>query len=232
MRKQTNVIIGSIFLIFVMSYLLVISSFAEVIDFQGETVGTVITNQYEPQGVEFNSGVIDQDYMGGLFLCVQDKENPFLEITFTNQIYMFSAKVYETNYGFEAQPEPQPNPDQVEDPSNPGGDGPETSDPDVDLPSTDESKPDESIYSKLYFTNNTIFDLDVIHAFGEWKELSFQTTLPVEKLSLLGHYNVGSDPIYFFIDDISFSTAGPVPEPSSLCLFLCGLYWLTKLRKK
>ncbi|MDX9702084.1 MAG: hypothetical protein RBU23_03465 [Candidatus Auribacterota bacterium] len=234
MPKQTTVIIRSIFLIFVMSYLLIVPSFAAVfIDFQDKTVGAVITNQYTPQGVEFNSGVVDQDDMGGLFLRVMDTDNPYMELIFANPIYIFSAKVYEMSVGYGAPPEFQPEPEPDDDPlTPPDGDGPQTSDPGSDLPPTDETKPDESIFPTIYFLDNSIVELEVIHALGEWKEFSFQTTVPVKKLSLLGHYAEGSDPIYFLIDDISFSTPAPVPEPNAVFFFLYGLYWLAKRRKK
>ncbi|MEW6535615.1 MAG: hypothetical protein AB1454_08320 [Candidatus Auribacterota bacterium] len=235
MCKRANVILRSIFSVFAMSLFVVIPAFAAIIDFQDKAVGTEIIDQYDSQGIEFNSGMIDQDYLGGLFLRAANTINPYMELIFTNPIYLFSAKIYETSSGFEPQPEtePQPDPDENNDPNAPPeGGGPETSDPDPDLPPTDEGKPDESIYPTLYFTDNSFLNLEVIHALGEWKTLSFQSDSPVEKVSLLGHYSEGTEPVYFFIDDISFSTTAPIPEPSAMLLFLYGLYWMAKLRNK
>lgn len=206
-------------LVCMISLIFAASSFAAIIDFQDAAVGTVITDQYSAQGVVFDSGVIDHDYVGGLFLRVPDTSNPYMSLLFNTPVYTFSARVYETISGFEPPP---PSEDEVP---------PESGTDPVDLPPADDNKP--SIYPTLHFSDGTSFDLAVIHALGEWKTLSFNSAVPVTGLSLLGHYEPETSPIYFFIDDIALNNDAHrkvVPEPATVGLFFLGLAGIATMK--
>ena len=202
-------------------------SVAGVITFQDTAVGTTITNQYAAgQGVAFSSGVVDQDYLGGYFLRVSDPVHPAMDLIFGSPIYRFQARVYETTTEF--SPPPQPNPPDLPPPSDTA--------PPADAPPANDAKPDaqQSIYPTIYATDGDAVSLEVIHALGVWKDLSFESTEPIDRLSLLGHYLSGDTPVYFFIDDVSVDTTPiiPVPIPSSLTLALVGLAGVASIRRR
>ncbi len=194
------------------------------IDFEEAIPGTTIIDQYVDHGISFSSGIITELTGGNRVLQVSDTVNPYMKLTFSEPIYHFSAKLFEIQTYVEPAPVPEPSPP-------PSGDSPPgSSDNPADAPPTDERKP--SVYPTLHLTDGTSSDLVVIHALGEWQDLTFQSAKPVSSISLLGHYFDGEPPIYFVIDNITYDHTTPTPEPAAGYLLLSGLLCLARFRKR